>query len=188
MLLARGSPRRTELARLYGALTPSEQREMDRLLAESAPPPPKSFRVFVEQVQPRIKWNALADVIGHTLEEILAGRLTRVMIFAPVRHGKSELLSRLGTAYYLRHRPGSWVGLCAHTAELANLLSANSRAYYGRGSLSRQSSCKKQSETGQGGGMWAAGVGGPITGKGFDLVVIDGPGKHTHDAASDTET
>src|SRR5262249_56830097 len=43
----------------------------------------------------------------------------------------------------------------------------------------------KHWETGQGGGLWAAGVGGSMTGKGWGLGLIDDPIKNAEDAASD---
>ena len=47
-------------------------------------------------------------------------------------------------------------------------------------------SAVKHWETPEGGGMWAAGVGGSITGKGFHLGLIDDPLKNAEEAASDT--
>ena len=43
----------------------------------------------------------------------------------------------------------------------------------------------EQWETGQGGGLWAAGVGGPITGKGGHLLLVDDPLKNAEEAASE---
>lgn len=52
------------------------------------------------------------------------------------------------------------------------------------GSLSAKAGAVKHWETGKGGGLWAAGVGGPITGKGFHIGVIDDPLKNSEEAAS----
>ncbi len=43
----------------------------------------------------------------------------------------------------------------------------------------------KHWETNEGGGVWAAGVGGSITGKGFHLGIIDDPIKNAEEAASE---
>lgn len=110
------------------------------------------------------------------------------MIFAPPRHGKSELLSRLFSAYYLSLFPDHWVGINSYAADLAYTLSRSARENY----LSNGNSVKddvaavKHWETTEGGGLWAAGVGGPITGKGFHLGIIDDPIKNAEEAASET--
>lgn len=109
------------------------------------------------------------------------------MIFAPPRHGKSELLSRLFSAYYLSLFPERWVGINSYAAELAYTLSRNSRDnYISTGSVMRESArAVKHWETLSNGGMWSAGVGGPITGKGFHLGIIDDPNKNAKDALSE---
>lgn len=106
----------------------------------------------------------------------------------PPRHGKSELVSRLFTAYWLHRHPEQWVGLCSYGAELANTLSRAARDNYlmGGGAIRDDASAVKHWETAAGGGLWAAGVGGPITGKGWHLGVIDDPVKNSQEAASRT--
>jgi predicted phage terminase large subunit-like protein len=124
----------------------------------------------------------LADVC----ERIVSGELKRVMVFLPPRHSKSEIFSRLLSAYYLRKYPDQWVGINSYAAELAHTLSNAARQNFTRcgGELSDDTTAKKHWETKQGGGMWAAGVGGPITGKGFHLGIIDDPVKNADDANS----
>ena len=110
------------------------------------------------------------------------------MIFAPPRHGKSEELSRLFSAYYLNCYPNRWVGINSYAAELAYTLSRSSRDNYiaNGGSVKDDAGAVKHWETDQSGGLWAAGVGGPITGKGFHLGLIDDPIKNAEEAASET--
>lgn len=110
------------------------------------------------------------------------------MVFMPPRHGKSELVSRLFSAYYLYRHPERWVGINSYAAELAYTLSRAARDHYlaSGGRLRDDAAAVKHWETGQGGGLWAAGVGGPITGKGFHLGLIDDPLKNEEEAASET--
>jgi predicted phage terminase large subunit-like protein len=121
------------------------------------------------------------------LIRVALGELNRVMIFAPPRHGKSELLSRLFSAYYLSLFPERWAGINSYAAELAYTLSRNSRDnFLSSGSMMRESArAVKHWETTHNGGLWSAGVGGPITGKGFHLGIIDDPLKNAKDALSD---
>lgn len=110
------------------------------------------------------------------------------MIFAPPRHGKSELLSRLFAAYYLSLFPDQWVGINSYAADLAYTLSRSAREnYLANGhTVKDDAAAVKHWETDEGGGLWAAGVGGPITGKGFHVGIIDDPIKNAEEAASET--
>lgn len=145
-----------------------------------------SFRSFVNRVNPRYRWFPYVEQLAGVLESVAAGKIDRLMIFAPPRHGKSELVSRLFSAYYLYRHPERWVGINSYSAELAYTFSRNARDNYTRagGTLREDAYAVKHWETGAGGGLWAAGVGGPITGKGFHLGIIDDPVKNAEDAAS----
>lgn len=144
------------------------------------------FRSFVNLVNPRYRWFPYVERLSRVLESVAAGEIDRLMIFAPPRHGKSELVSRLFSAYYLYRHPARWVGINSYSAELAYTFSRNARDNYGRagGTLRDDAYAVKHWETGKGGGLWAAGVGGPITGKGFHLGIIDDPIKNAEDASS----
>ncbi len=109
------------------------------------------------------------------------------MVFMPPRHSKSETVSRLFTAYYLYRHPERFVGLASYGADLAYTLSRAARDNFVKacGQLSKAAKAVKQWLTSTGGGLWAAGVGGPATGKGFHLGVIDDPIKDAEEAASD---
>lgn len=122
------------------------------------------------------------------LQRVADGELSRVMVFEPPRHGKSELVSRLFPAYFLYRYPERFVGIASYGADLAYTLSRAAREYYtrGGGTLSRAASAVKYWLTRGGGGLWAAGVGGPATGKGFHLGIIDDPLKDAADASSAT--
>lgn len=147
---------------------------------------PLSFVDFVSRVNPRYRWYKANRVLANVLQRVADDKLTRLMIFMHPRSGKSELVSRLFTAYYLIRHPERWVGLNSYGTELAYTLSRNARDnFVANGtSISDSAAAVKQWETGQGGGLWAAGVGGPILGKGFHLGVIDDPIKNSEDAHS----
>ncbi len=100
----------------------------------------------------------------------------------------SETVSRLFTAYYLYRHPERWVGINSYADALATTLSRNARENYQSigGNLNPSAASMHHWETDGGGGLWAAGVGGPITGKGFHLGVIDDPVKNAEEASSIT--
>ena len=110
------------------------------------------------------------------------------MVFMPPRHGKSELVSRLFPAYLLYRHPDKFVAISSYAAELAYGFSRNARDNYvtAGGGLKQDAQAVKQWETGKGGGLWACGVGGPATGKGFHFGIVDDPLKNAEEAASQT--
>lgn len=116
------------------------------------------------------------------------GRIKRLMVFMPPRHGKSELVSRLFAAYYLYRYPERWVGINSYAADLAYTLSRAARDNFREigGDIRGDAEAVKHWETTAGGGLWAAGVGGPITGKGWNLGIIDDPLKNAEEASSET--
>lgn len=158
-------------------------------LPRRAPDPEKlSFVDWVRRVRPRFRWYRHARVIAGVLQRVADGELSRVMIFTEPRIGKSEEVSRLFSAYFLYRYPERWVGLNSYAADLAYTLSRAARDNYrsSGGQVRRDVEAVRHWETPEGGGMWAAGVGGPITGKGFHLGLIDDPLKNAEEAASET--
>ncbi|MCB0104374.1 MAG: terminase family protein [Caldilineaceae bacterium] len=145
-----------------------------------------TFRQFVNEVQPGYQWYRHCEILADVLQKVADGELKRLMVFMPPRHGKSELVSRLFTAYHLYRHPDKWVGVNSYAAELAYSMSRNARDNYQRagGEISDDAWAVRHWETGKDGGMWAAGVGGPITGKGFHLGIIDDPLKNAEEAQS----
>lgn len=147
-----------------------------------------TLREYVSVVYPRFRWYRHVEELAEALEAIVAGELKRLMVFEPPRHGKSLLSSRLFPGYYLARLPEKWVGLCSYEATLAQDFSRSAREGFIRvgGDIRSDSTAVNLWQTVSGGGMWAAGVGGPITGRGADLGLIDDPIKNDEEAASET--
>tara|TARA_R110000868_G_scaffold176609_4_gene414492 strand:- start:5930 stop:7366 length:1437 start_codon:yes stop_codon:yes gene_type:complete len=145
------------------------------------------FREFIELVKPNYQFYRHCDVLIDALQKVADGNLKRLMVFMPPRNGKSETVSRLFPAYMLYRFPERFFGLCSYSADLAHTLSRNARANFLRngGQMAEDAQAVKQWETPQGGGMWSAGVGGSITGKGYDCGLIDDPLKNAEEAQSE---
>jgi predicted phage terminase large subunit-like protein len=176
------------LSQFLGGLSlSSPQTTEEPQAAEVAELPVLSFRQFVDLVKPRYVWYHHTEALAAVLQRVADDELFRVMVFEPPRHGKSEEVSRLFSAYYLYRHPERFVGITSYAAELAYTLSRAARDNYQRaeGVLRDDAAAVKHWETDQGGGLWAAGVGGPITGKGFHLGIIDDPIKNAEEAASE---
>ena len=154
------------------------------------------FAEFIGKVKPSYQWSEMARRAVDVLQRVDDGLIQRVMMFMPPRHGKSELVSRLFSAYCLYRDPGAWVGISSYSADLAFTLSRAARDNYlaAGGEIREDAGAVKHWETPEGGGVWAAGVGGPITGKGIGnpatksggVAIIDDPLKNHIEAFSDT--
>lgn len=172
-------------------LTDEERQELDgHLLALGAPLPYFSgtLKEFVTEINPRYRWYRHCEVAAEVLQAIVDGQITRAMFFEPPRHGKTQLVSRSAPAYYEARHPERWTGLTSYEATLAQDLSRSCRDAFQRvgGRIRTDSSAVNLWQTADGGGMWAAGVGGPLTGKGGHLLIIDDPIKNDEEAKSET--
>ncbi len=149
--------------------------------------PPIPWREWLTRTRPSYRWYRHCEALASVLQDVASGKRRRVMIFLPPRHSKSETVSRLFSAYYLACHPDRWVGLNSYAAGLAFTLSRAARENFinSGGQVRSDAAAVAHWETAAGGGFWAAGVGGPITGKGFHLGIIDDPLKNAEEANSE---
>ena len=134
-------------------------------------------------------------LIAQRLEAVIRGNIRRLMIFAPPQHGKTELVSVRFPAFWLANRPDDPVMLASYGATLAYAKSWESRSVVESpafGNLfeigtDRASRARDHWRIdGHRGQMVAAGVGGPITGHGAMLGIIDDPIENWEQAQSQT--
>lgn len=162
---------------------------------EAAKGRPLTFREFVNVANPRYRWAKHHEVVASVFERLISGdllhpktgkRIRRVFVFVPPRHGKSEEISRLGSAYLVYRYPSKWTAIASYGAGLAYTLSRAARMNYrsAGGELSPDMRSVKQWATPEGGGLWACGVGGEATGKGYHFGIIDDPTKNAEEAQS----
>jgi len=144
----------------------------------------KRFIKFVERVWPTFISGAHHKRMAEAFERVAEGKLKRLIINMPPRHTKSEFASYLLPAWFLGKFPHKKVIQTSHTAELAvgfgrkvrNLV--DSEAYneiFPSLSLQSDSKAAGRWNTSKGGDYFAIGVGGAVTGKGADLLIIDDP-------------
>lgn len=147
---------------------------VDRMLGL---PPRESLRDFIKRTKPEFVFRRWLEPLLDSLQEIADGTLHRLIVQAPPRVGKSELVSRLFPAYYLSLYPWRWCGIGSHGAQLAKALSRWARRNFGRGGgkLSKESASVSDWETTEHGGMWARGLDGGALGLGAHLAIIDDP-------------
>ena len=127
-------------------------------------------------------------------DDVAAKKSPRLMLFMPPRHGKSELASKNFPAWHLGRYPNHEFIACSYSGSLAMGFSRKVRGllrdtqYHSlfETRLDPESQSAEQWLTTKGGGYVAAGVGGPITGKGAHILVIDDPVKNREQAESET--
>jgi len=148
-----------------------------------------TFRDYIRLVSPRFEFYRHVDVLVDVLELVAAGVLLRVMVFMPPRHGKSETISRLFPGYYISRFPHREVGIASYSGELAYGFSRHARGLYEEagGTLSADASAIREWRSPAGGGLWAAGVGGSLTGRGFHLGIVDDPVRGAEEADSEAQ-
>ncbi len=133
-------------------------------------------------------------LVFEKLEAMERGEISRLIISMPPRHSKSLIVSELMPAWFLGRNPERQVILSAYGSSLAqrfggrvrNLLKTNTYKTLFGNILSDDSQSKSEFETKDGGSLSAVGVGGAITGKGADLLLIDDPVKSRAEAESHT--
>ena len=142
------------------------------------------FASFVKEMWPGFIDGRHHKVMGKKFQEIADGKLKRLIINMPPRHTKSEFASFLLPAWFLGKFPGKKIIQTSNTAELAvgfgrkvrNLVDSEQYAKtFPNVSLRSDSKAAGRWATNAGGEYFAIGVGGTVTGKGADLLIIDDP-------------
>ena len=169
---------------------PAGQRESLALMAEEyhraieREKGQKSFMTFVKTMWPNFIFGRHHAIMAQKFEEIASGKLKRLIINMPPRHTKSEFASYLLPAWYLGKYPGRKIIQSSNTAELAvgfgrkvrNLVDSEKYTkVFPNVSLRHDSKAAGRWSTNMNGEYFAIGVGGTVTGKGADLLIIDDP-------------
>lgn len=156
------------------------------------------------------QWPRYADaphhrLIARHLEMVERGEITRLMITMPPRHGKSMLASEFFPAWYMGRNPDHYVVTATYAQELADDFGRKVKnqiedvgyqaVFPGVGLADDSKSAKRfhiegsvggyEHATTQRGAFYAVGVGGPLTGRGAHLLLIDDPVKNREEADSE---
>jgi len=141
------------------------------------------FMSFVKAVWPEFIEGPHHRVVAKKFNDLATGKITRLIINMPPRHTKSEFASFLLPAWMVGRTPKLKIIQATHTGELAirfgrkakTLIDSAEYAKIFDTRLREDSQAAGRWETAQGGEYFAAGVGGAITGRGADLLIIDDP-------------
>ncbi len=131
------------------------------------------------------------SVLIRELEAVARGENDRLMVFMPPGSAKSTYCSMLFPPWYMAKFPDLMVVAASHTQALADRWGRKCRnlvAEHGTTlgiSLSDDSTAADKWALASGGEYFAVGVGGSVTGRRADLVVIDDPVRSREDAESE---
>ncbi len=143
-----------------------------------------SFMEFVKVMWPGFIHGRHHALMAKKFEDIAEGKIKRLIINMPPRHTKSEFASYMLPAWFLGRYPNKKIIQCSNTAELAvgfgrkvrNLVDGDQYAkVFPNVSLRSDSKAAGRWSTNANGEYFAIGVGGTVTGKGADLLIIDDP-------------
>jgi len=151
------------------------------------------FLSFVKCVWPEFIEGSHHRHVAKKFNKLAKGEIKRLIVNMPPRHTKSEFASYLLPAWMVGRNPKLKIIQATHTGELAirfgrkakNLIDSEEYSKIFKTRLQEDSKAAGRWETAQGGEYFAAGVGGAITGRGADLLIIDDPHSE-QDAMSET--
>jgi predicted phage terminase large subunit-like protein len=141
-----------------------------------------SLECFSYAVMPGFEAPQHVKLMIFKIEQLLRGRIRRLAIVAPPRHGKSNLSSVLLPAYFLGRNPTESVITASYSGELSETWGRKVRNIVGSplfGSIfpncrmSPDSAAAHRFSTTRGGEYNALGTGGAMTGKGASLLILD---------------
>ena len=174
----------------FSGLTPEERARLLELeksvaLDKAKPIIKKDFLSFVKYVWPEFIEGSHHKKINKKFNDLAEGKIKRLIINMPPRHTKSEFASYLLPAWMVGLDPRLKIIQATHTADLAvdfgrktkNLVDQPNYKELFDTRLMEDSQAAGKWKTEQGGEYFAAGVGGAITGRGADLLIIDDPHK-----------
>lgn len=131
--------------------------------------------------------------ICRALMRVERGEIDRLMIFAPPRHGKSELVSLRFPAWYIGRHPERQIICASYNDDLAadfgrkvkSIISSDEyRRFFPDVSLSADAKAANRWHTTSGGIYVSAGLGGTLSGRGGHIIVVDDPIKNRDEADS----
>ena len=164
----------------------------------------KSFRHFIKLSKPDYEFNWHHLRLIEKLQAFADGKIKRLMVFMPPRHGKSELTSRRFPAWLLGRNPRAKIIATSYAAELASSFNRDVQRIIDEdkfqdlfpetklngANVRTTKSWLRNNDifevVNHGGFYRCAGVGGAITGLGGDYLIVDDPFKNYEEAKSPT--
>jgi predicted phage terminase large subunit-like protein len=189
-----------EAEKRLSQLPPSVQQKVGQLIAEARKLGSRqlartNFLAYVKYMWPGFIHGRHHEIMAEAFERVAQGKCKRLIINMPPRHTKSEFASYLLPSWFLGLYSSKKIIQTSHTAELAvgfgrkvrNLVDSDRyKDIFPDVALQADSKAAGRWNTNAMGDYFAIGVGGAVTGKGADLLIIDDP--HSEQEATLAET
>jgi predicted phage terminase large subunit-like protein len=151
-----------------------------------------SLIAFTILTHPNYKANWHHRLLAQYLQRVATGEIKRLIISMPPRHGKTELASLRFAPWYMGINPTHNIAQATYSSEFAeenakkvrNLVDTRLYNEIFDVGLAKDSKAIAKWQTTKGGYYYAVGVGGPLTGRGANLLLIDDPHKNRQEAES----
>jgi len=143
------------------------------------------------------------DQLAAKLEAVERGEIKRLIVVMPPRHGKSELVSIRFPCWYLGKHPQDYIVKSSYSETITLVHSRQARDVFvapemkllfpnihyrperkGQETIIPERQAASEWGTKQGGSYYAVGIGGGLTGRGFNIGIIDDPIKDAEEAQS----
>ncbi|SIO50646.1 phage uncharacterized protein (putative large terminase), C-terminal domain-containing protein [Burkholderia sp. GAS332] len=154
-----------------------------------------SLMVYSMLTDPRYRPNRFHRYLARELEKAVAAGHSRIMVFAPPQHGKSEIVSRKLPAWIMGKHPDWPIIAASYGDDLVELnggavrsmvASKMHRAIFPKCSLDPSTTAKANFNTSEGGKYLGVTIRGGGTGFPAKVFIIDDPFKSRAEADSDT--
>jgi len=153
---------------------------------------PVDFAEVISGGKYRRAWHI--EKINDVLMKLYRGEIKRLIVTMPPRHSKSETCSRYFSSWWLGMRPDDRVMLASYESDFATTWGRKARdileevgdEIFGIHVSEKSSAANRWDIDGHDGGMVTVGVGGALTGKGANLLILDDYIKNSEEARSDT--
>lgn len=154
--------------------------------AGQQPPVPK-YLDWCKHVSPELSWHwKHLGLIADALDDVYSGKCKRLLISMPPQFGKTSCVTHRFPLYLMKHRPGFRVGLASYNMTYATRLSRQAKRIATQiGLAPGDKQAANEWELANGSSLFATGVGGGITGRSIDCMVIDDAIKSREEADSE---
>ena len=165
----------------------------------------KGLLSFCQYTLPEYQTPPHIIALSEALEAIEGGELKRLIVLMPPRHGKSELVSLRFPCWYMARHPEDYIVQAGYAESIALTHSRKARDIFispemdrlfpdihyrperaGQETVVPERQAAHEWGTKQGGSYYAVGIGGGLTGRGFNIGIIDDPVKDDEEASSQT--
>jgi predicted phage terminase large subunit-like protein len=155
---------------------------------------------FTRFTMPDFEVNWHHRLVAQKLDDVLNGKIKRLMIFEPPQNGKTEQVSRRFPAFTLGRFPNKRIIACSYGLSLAQdisrdvqkiMMTPEYRELFPKTRLAGTRDEEKRTQSqfdivGKRGRYLGVGIEGGVTGKTADIGIIDDPIKNREEAESET--